>query len=134
MSRTGVRRMREARRHTTDGLLFWLKTAQPKKDESIKSDPHLSGNGIPRCTPDCVALACQRLGTVFRLRPIVFTYRANDRAQEIKVTRGKGILVPLVGLAEWKLKIRMASLNVEACARLPQNDLRTCPNILVVTH
>ncbi|HKT36910.1 MAG TPA: hypothetical protein VJR48_00975, partial [Ktedonobacterales bacterium] len=42
--------------------------------------------------------------------------------------------MPLVRFAEWKLKIRMASLYVEACARLPQNHLRTCPNILVMTH
>ena len=39
----GVHTIREARRHTTDGLLLWLKTAQPGKDEYIRANRILAG-------------------------------------------------------------------------------------------
>ena len=35
--------IREARLHTTDGLLLWLKTAQPGKDEYIRAIRILAG-------------------------------------------------------------------------------------------
>lgn len=68
------------------------------------------------------------------LRRVLLAHGSDDCAQKIEIPRGKGILVPLVGFAEWKLEIRMASLDIKARTRLPQNYLRTGPNILIMTH
>ena len=43
MPRTDIHKMREARRHTTDGLLSWLKPVQPENDEQMSAIRSVEG-------------------------------------------------------------------------------------------
>ncbi len=66
----------------------------------------------------CVNLACDS-------RLSLLTTSAYHCSEEVEIASGQILLVPLIGLAEWKRKIRMTGLNIETSACSAQMDFRS---------